>query len=69
MSDSLAATRQRGYNAARDGKPRHCTLKCHRHREMRYDGYDCYRDPNQPPKAAPEKVSAEISKPLNILEQ
>jgi hypothetical protein len=69
MSGSLAAIRQRGYNAARDNKPRHCALKNHKHRDMWYDGYDCFKDPSQPPKASPEKVSAEISKLKQLLEQ
>jgi len=57
----------RGYNAARDGKPRHCGLKSPKHRDMWYDGYGCLIDPNQPQPSTTETISAEVAKLKKLL--
>ncbi len=67
MSESLASIRLRGYNAARDGKPRHCAMANHRHRAMWYDGYDCYKEPDQPTTSSPDKIREELAKLRELL--
>lgn len=68
MSESSASIRLRGYNAARDKKPRHCTMKNHRHRAAWYDGYDCFLNPDQPSPSAPEIAQAKIHELKQMLE-
>lgn len=68
MSESLASIRLRGYNAARDGKSRHCTMANHRHREMWFDGYDCYRNPDESLQlSSPETIREELAKLHELL--